>query len=169
MTAPNRPAFLVWTGSSLLDCCNSAALTGRIQPGPGATGRSGSRIHSLHEPTYTRGSTYPASMPDKARWHAVTPDPHITTHGFDLSIPNTPRHSATNCSRDFQVPLSSTLRVNGRFVAPGICPATGSIGSISPSNLCASRASIRRSSRTLSRASINSCVVMTNSSRGCAR
>jgi hypothetical protein len=41
-------------------------------------GRVGSRIHSLQEPAYNFAPGLPAASIARRRWHAVTPDPHIT-------------------------------------------------------------------------------------------
>ena len=58
-------------------CC---LLTGLFQ---GPTGRNGSRIHSLHDPTYNFEPGSPASSVAKILWHAVTPEPHMCTMSCD--------------------------------------------------------------------------------------
>ncbi len=46
------------------------------QAAPVATGRLGSRIHSLHEPAYSREPLRPAASIASRLWQAVTPEPH---------------------------------------------------------------------------------------------
>ena len=52
-------------------------------PGPPiripATGRSGSLIHSLQDPAYSRAPSRPASSMASRSRHAVTPEPHMHT------------------------------------------------------------------------------------------
>ena len=55
----------------------SAAAGCLFQPTPVPIGRSGSRIHSLQEPTYSLAGSRPASSAAKTVKQADTPEPHI--------------------------------------------------------------------------------------------
>ena len=50
-------------------------VTAALLHEPVATGRLGSRIHSLHEPAYNREPFSPAASIASRLWHAVRPDP----------------------------------------------------------------------------------------------
>ena len=86
----------------------------------------------------------PFALSAAGGWSGV--EPHIwTTSSADRFFSND-SNSARNSSAGLNKPLRSRLSCIGRLRAPGICPATGSIGSTSPTN----RSDVRASTRVIS-------------------
>ena len=110
--------------------------TSTSSAGPVATGRSGSELHSDHEPGYSAAST-PTAASAATATDAVMPEPQYTPKSVSPCSLNSRASSVS--SRN--TPPSASRLVLGRFCAPGMWPATGSTGSTSPRNRSGARAS----------------------------
>ena len=115
--------------------------------GPTAIGRVGSAHHSLHEPGYSR---VPAKPGDLHRQQVVAGG-HAGAALVDDAVGGVPSSSASNsarrCAACLNVPSAARFSVNGRLSAPGMWPATGSSGSVSPRKRSGARASTSASAR----------------------
>src|SRR5699024_5635774 len=86
-------------------------------------------IQSLKLPTYSFTSSNPAICNASTLGHAEIPEPQeaiIVSYSFKLA------KCACNASFDFQLPSSSSMSAQKKFLAPGICPALSYNGSVLP-------------------------------------
>src|SRR3984893_4118316 len=70
-------ALGIGSHGALYQNCVTRKSAGQEVSAPRATGRAGSRIHSLHDPAYSRAPASPAASSASRLWQAVTPEPHI--------------------------------------------------------------------------------------------
>ena len=108
----------------------------------GLVERSSSRlVCQLHKNDPTRApvelqlATHPGTLilfNGDTLWHAVTPDPHWCTTRCGAVPRSAPSNSCRNCAAGLNVWSGLRFVIHGRFRAPGMWPATGSIGSCSP-------------------------------------
>jgi hypothetical protein len=123
---------------------------GRPGSPPVAAGRSWSADQADQEPGYRAAST-PMTGGAAIWWAASTPAPQCTPTRVAAGSPvSTPR--AVNRDRSWsgaaKVPSAVRLPVVAALTAPGMCPARGSTGSLSPRYRSAARASSSIPSRT---------------------
>src|SRR5262249_18505892 len=89
----------------------------RHVPSPVATGRAGSLIQLLHEPTYSAASPNPASCNASTVFAAVRPDPQ-----YAPTAPCTDANTSRSSSAVRRRPSGWETSAAGRFTAPGMWP-----------------------------------------------
>ena len=120
-------------------CCTGRELVGHVRErysgaplSPVAAGRAGSADQPDHEATYSRASVKPA-VRGRRGWRRPT----RPTRSRPRPPRRAGRRAASNAGpkhlRGRKRPVAgSRLPCHGAFAAPGMCPARGSTGSVSP-------------------------------------